>query len=186
MKTLKNYYPGQWFIDFEGNISVMKEKNTEMNYCTISDGHFEYSLSLNDIAYPLTLDNKRIADDMNDFRKKFHKNNISSPETLDMLNNFMCHLMQLSETDAPTESFQEIWREVDKYYEEQLSLNNKIEVLDSDDEDENIEDESGLINNSKDSIDLEEVKKVLIKLKNALGSMSNFKNFLKIMLLLKK
>ena len=118
MAKVIDFKEGEWFFDPDGGrLSVLKEKKS--GYCVWSDAYFEISGNGEfHKAFPLTMRNKRIADEIRGWRNKFYKENLLNPDTGRKLEEFCIALMELDEETSKDEDYKKIYTELERYHKE--------------------------------------------------------------------
>ena len=109
----KDFNIGDWFFDDLGNLVLMKEKKNGI--CEYSTGFFLITSSDEFNAYPLTLNNKMIAESIQFYYKKLCDLGKITPFARAKLSDYMHELMNLSVDNAPDEDFSKIYDEIGKW-----------------------------------------------------------------------
>lgn len=126
---LKDFKVGDWFFNDEGRLVMMKEvkENDGHFWCSYSDGWCRTSAPGDMDAYPLTMHNKILAEQIRWYHDQFSKDDVLTPDSNRKLCSFLYELMMLNVDNANQEDYCEIFGRVKEYYEELKA--NKLKTM---------------------------------------------------------
>ncbi len=113
-KTLEDFNVGDWFYALDGSLKQLITKEDD-GWCDYTDGAIRSSsMAKTTIAYPLTIHNKVIADNVQWYFREFSRSSLLTSKTSRQLEAYCKRLMQLDE-NAGEQEYSKIWREMDSY-----------------------------------------------------------------------
>lgn len=119
---IREFKENDWFFNEDGKLCQMmnveyRKGSYNDGWCyTYTDGYFETTCGGDSNAYPLTLHNKIISDNMREYWDKFHKKGILFPLTGNRLITYMDRLMSVDQNGKnASEEYCKIYDELDAY-----------------------------------------------------------------------